>query len=200
MLRILLMALMAMLFIHGCAVLPPVDPSAYLNSTETAFYKRIAFDRSGTYLAAHDILRGRLDVYRTSDLRRIASRKLKMRQTATLLFSPDAWYLAVDSEKRDIVEIWRIGSEETLALLSCGKPKILTQAFSTGTDSFTALCADGTLRRWETGSWRPIATEQAPAFWGSQKVDKYTPLSFSSDGDTLIIPNHRIVLWNIETG
>ena len=199
--RILLISFTAvLLFMQGCVMLPPRDPSAYLSSAETGYYKQVAFDQSGAYLAAHDILLGHLDIYSTRDLHRIASRKLKMWQTNSLQFSPDGSYFAIDSEKLDSIEIWRIGSHETVASLNCGKSKILAHAFSTQTDSFAALCADGTLRRWETHSWQPIATDPAPLFWSDQKIDKYTPVSFSPKGDILIIPNHRIVLWNVDTG
>lgn len=188
-----------LLFIQGCVMLSPGDPSAYLSTAETGLYKQVAFDQSGAYLAAHDILRGRLDIYSTRDLHRIASHKLKMWQTNSLQFSPDGSYLAIDSERQDTIEIWRIGSNETVASLHCGKSRILAHAFSAQTDSFAALCADGTLRRWETRSWQPIATDPAPRFWSELKISKFTPVSFSPKGDILVIPGDRILLWNVDT-
>lgn len=140
--RILLIYFTAILwFIQGCVTPPARDPSAYLSSAETGFYRQVAFDRSGAYLAAHDILHGRLDIYSTRDLQRIASRKLKMWQATSLQVSPDGSYLAIGSEKLDTIEIWRIGSNAKGASLHCGRSRILTHAFSIRIDAFSALCS-----------------------------------------------------------
>jgi hypothetical protein len=91
-----LMIPVTIFMLQSCMVLPHPSPQVHLVSTDSGMFNPVMFDRSGEFLAAYDGWSQRVNVYRTEDLHLVTSHKLKGGQPYSLLFSPDARYLAID--------------------------------------------------------------------------------------------------------
>ncbi len=155
----------------------------------------VAFDPGGKLLASTG--GGSDGTVRLWDVETLKERVcLRIDQPAYQAFSPDGKTLVAGGVEREVMKLWNVKSGKELRV---SEACVYGVAFAPDGKSFATGSEDGSVRLWDPGTGKVLATLRGSSL-------SVRALAFSPDGKTLAVANGgdkaggRITLWDPATG